>query len=394
MKEKQLTLSQDYLSALREALQQAPDASLEVARGLGRQAVALGLETLDVCRIHQEALRILLAPGSGKSALLDEALIQRSGAFFMEVITPIEEALLGARDANLQLAQRTKELAASNDELKREISRRKAVEDSLRTSETTTSRLLEESLRWQKELRHLSRQLLKAQEEERKRISRELHDVVAQTLTGINLRLAALRSRNASNARDLNREIANTQRLVEESVDIVHRFARDLRPTVLDDLGLIPALRSYLEGFVDRTGVRVNFAASAEVESLSTNRRIVLYRVAQEALTNVARHAQASLVDVTIRLQDGFIVMEIHDNGTGFKVDELTPRGPRSNGRLGILGMRERVEMAGGTFSVISAPGQQTTVQVELPWKGRRRSRLQTPGTSSDEVPGEPLPNP
>lgn len=372
MNSKQLTLSRGYLVSLRKYLKINRDEACGMGRSLGERAVALGLETHDVVRMHQAALLALVSPR--KRDLPVDALIQRSGDFFIEAIAPMEEAHLGARKANLLLTQRTRELAITNEELKREISQRKAAEHSLQTSEKTTSQLLEESLRLQRELRDLSRQLLHAQEEERKRISRELHDVIAQTLAGINLRLAILRSRNTINAQDLNREIARTQQLVEQSVDIVHRFARDLRPTVLDDLGLIPALQAYLEGFRERTGVRVNFAASAESAALSADRGIVLYRVAQEALTNVARHAKASLVELNIQPLDGAIVMEIHDNGSGFQVDDLTSPG-QVNGRLGILGMRERVEMAGGTFSVKSAPGQQTTVRVNLPLTGLKPKR-------------------
>ena len=106
----------------------------------------------------------------------------------------------------------------------------------------------------QEQLRLLSRQLLSAQEEERKRISRELHDVIAQTLTGINVRLATLKKEATLNTKGLERNIARTQRLVEKSVDIVHRFARELRPTVLDDLGLIPALHSFMKNFTRRDG--------------------------------------------------------------------------------------------------------------------------------------------
>lgn len=399
MNRKQLTLSRVYRPALRTYLKQAPAASLQTARGVGQQAVALGLGTLDLAKIHEAALLVLIAPKEpGAPVLPVDAWIRLSNAFFIEAITPIEEAHRGACEANIQLAQRTTELAASNDELKREISRREAIEASLRTSETTTSRLLEESLRLQKELRQLSRELLKAQEEERKRISRELHDVIAQTLAGINIRLATLRSKNRLNAQELNREIAQTQRLVEQSVDAVHRFARDLRPAVLDDLGLIPALQAYLEGFMERTGIRVNFAASAELGVICPERRIVLYRVAQESLTNVARHAQASLVDVSIERVGGVIIMEVHDNGVGFQMHDLTSPN-RSNGRLGILGMRERVEMEGGTFSVESAPGQQTTVRVNLPLDGRKpkssgRKRTQTAGARSNGVSAEPSFNP
>ncbi len=116
--------------------------------------------------------------------------------------------------------------------------------------------MLEQSDHLQEQLRRLSRQILSAQEDERKKISRELHDVIAQTLTGINVRLATLKKEAALNTKGLDRNIARTQRLVEKSVDIVHQFARELRPAVLDDLGLIPALHSFVKIFSKRTGIR------------------------------------------------------------------------------------------------------------------------------------------
>ncbi len=211
----------------------------------------------------------------------------------------------------------------------------------------------------------MSRQILSAQEEERKEISRELHDVIAQTLTGINVRLAALKKEAAVNTKGLDRNIARTQRLVEKSVDIVHQFARELRPAVLDDLGLIPALHSFMKNFTARTGVRTHLTAFAEVEQLDTARRTVLFRVAQEALTNVARHAQASRVEVNIQKLPEAVRMEIKDDGKSFQVERVL----RSKGdkRLGLLGMRERVGMVGGAFGVESAPGKGTTVRVEIP---------------------------
>ena len=142
--------------------------------------------------------------------------------------------------------------------LNREIARRKTVEESLQKSEQHQSRLLEQSHHMQEQLRHLSHQILHAQEEERKRISRELHDDIAQTLVGINVHLAALTREAGDNPRDLQRKIARTQRLVEKSVDMVHQFARELRPAVLDDLGLIPALHSFMKEFTKRTGIHIH----------------------------------------------------------------------------------------------------------------------------------------
>jgi two-component system sensor histidine kinase DegS len=153
---------------------------------------------------------------------------------------------------------------------------------------------------------------------------------------------------------------------VEKSVDIVHRFARELRPAVLDDLGLIPALHSFVKSFAKRSRLRINMRVLAGVEKLSSAKRTVLYRVAQEALTNVAKHARATRVQIDIRRSTGSICMEIKDNGKSFPVQRVLQA--KGNKRLGLLGMRERVEMVGGTFKVESTSGQGTIVQAQIPY--------------------------
>jgi PAS domain S-box-containing protein len=257
-------------------------------------------------------------------------------------------------------------LAASNQKLEAEMVRRRAVEKSLKKSEQHQRWLLAQSRLMQEQLRHLSRQVLKAQEEERKRISRELHDVIAQTLTGINLRLAALKRTAGLHTGDFGRNLARTQRLVEKSVAIVHRFARELRPAVLDDLGLIPALHSFMKDFAGQTGIRTHLTAFAGVEQLDTTGRTMLFRVAQEALTNVARHAHASRVEVNIqKLADGGVCMRIKDDGKSFGAEQaMVASGGK---RLGLLGMRERLEMIGGQFGIESAPDKGTTVVARIP---------------------------
>src|SRR5664280_26158 len=276
-------------------------------------------------------------------------------------------------------------LGASNLKLRREIIRRQAVEESLKQSEQHQSRLLEQSRQMQEQLRQLSRQVLQAQEEERKRISRELHDVIAQTLTGINIRLATLKKEAGRNTDGFDGKIARTQLLVGKSVDIVHRFARELRPAVLDDLGLIPALHSFMIDFAARTGVHTCLTAFARVEKMDIAKRTVLFRVAQEALTNVARHAHASRVEVKLqKLPDG-ICMQIKDDGKSFQVQPALLVG--GSKRLGLLGMRERVEMVGGAFGVESAPGQGTTIQVEIPFAKVRKGPLKKSGETTLECP-------
>jgi signal transduction histidine kinase len=362
--------SRRYQSALLAYLKQGPKASLHPAHGMGRRALVAGLKTLDIAKLHEQILVNRVLPGvpAGKRAVL----IHRAGTFFTEAITPIEQIHRSAREAARHLnkivemlSQRTVELAASNLELKQEIVQRQAVEAALKKSEHHYGELLEQSDRLQEQLRQLSRQILSAQEEERREISRELHDVIAQTLTGINVRLAALAKEAATNTKGLDRNIARTQRLVEKSVDIVHRFARELRPAVLDDLGLIPALHSFVKIFSQRTRIHVHLKAFAAVEQLDTTRRTVLFRVAQEALTNVARHAQASRVEVSIQKLPEGICMKIKDDGKSFQVDRvLNGKGSK---RLGLLGMRERLEMVGGHFGVESVQGKGTIIIAQFP---------------------------
>jgi PAS domain S-box-containing protein len=260
---------------------------------------------------------------------------------------------------------RLEALAVANRELRREIDRRQAVEESLRKSEQHYSRLLKESRQMQEQLRLLSRQVLTMQEEERKKISRELHDVIAQTLTGINVSLAGLKKQATSDTRSLERSITRTQRLVQQSVDIVHRFARRLRPTVLDDLGLIPALHAFMKRFKAETGIQVSLSAYAAVNRLDGEKRTVLYRVAQEALTNVARHAQASLAEVKLQKLDGAVCMTIIDDGKGFPAERRMSSDVGK--RLGLLGMGERLEIVGGKFTLTSRPGKGTTVRALIP---------------------------
>jgi len=284
-----------------------------------------------------------------------------------------------------EVRQRLEGLAASNQKLKKEIVQRQKGEAALKKGQTALKRseahyahLFEQSLQMQEQLRHLSRQLLLTQEEERKRISRELHDEIVQTLVGINVHLASLTMKAPFNIKDLRKKISQTQRLVEKSVTIVHRFARGLRPTVLDDLGLIPALQSFIKDFTKETKIRIHFTAFAGVEQLNSTQRTVLYRVAQSALTNVHKHARASDVNVSIlKLQDA-IRLEIHDNGKSFDLERVLFA--KRHKRLGLLGSRERVEMIGGKFGVESAPGHGTTISAEIPFDDDKPKR--TPKTS------------
>lgn len=228
MKQKLIRLSQRYVTALRKHLKPGSGASLQPALSLGRQAVASGVETLELARIHERALATLeLSDGKNGHA-------KRSEIFFTEAIIPIVETHRAARHSkkelirlNEALIRRTLELAATNRQLKRGIVRRKSVEAALKKSGNHYTKLLKNSLHLQEGLRQLTHRMLAAQEDERKKISLELQDEIAQTLLGINVRLLSLKHEARLNTKGLKNEIASTQRLVAKSAKSVRRVARE-----------------------------------------------------------------------------------------------------------------------------------------------------------------------
>lgn len=360
-------LPERYLAALRHHLRPRSRKASSAARRIGRTAQALGVETLDLARMHERALDVLQGrrERTGRLAAL-------ASAFFIEASAPIEQTHPAGREVRRQvrglreaLRVRTAALAAARRRLKHEVALRKRVQETRAKGARENRVLLAQSRLMQEQMRDLARRVLLAQEEERKEISRELHDEIAQTLAGINVQLASLKEAAAVNTCGLSRKIAATQRLVGRSVKAIHQFARDLRPALLDDLGLIPALRSFMRALPGRSGMRIHLTAFVGIESLDSVKRTALYRVAQEALTNVARHARASIVTLHIEKVRGAICMEVKDNGRSFRPDEILAS--KTNRRLGLLGMRERVEMLGGTFAIESTPGVGTTVRATIP---------------------------
>jgi signal transduction histidine kinase len=230
MKQKLLGLSQRYVVALRKHLK--PDRRGNSPNGaalsLGREAVALGLETLELARMHQRALVSLALPERKRG------LIKRAEVFFTEANTPIEETHRAMRQTKFHLSrlketlgQRTLELAATNRQLQRGVARRKAMENDFAKSGKHHQKCLEESLQLQKRLRQLTHRVLAAQEADRREISAELQDEIAQTLLGINVRLLSLKQEARSNSKGLKNDIASTQRLVVKSVRSVRRVARE-----------------------------------------------------------------------------------------------------------------------------------------------------------------------
>jgi signal transduction histidine kinase len=205
-------------------------------------------------------------------------------------------------------------------------------------------------------------------------------------LTAVSVTLAALKSSDLGAAGNADAKIIEAQRLLRNTMEVVHNFARELRPSILDELGLLPALRSYLNGFAALTGLQVRLQSSNVAEQLGPERKIVLFRVAQESLTNVAKHAEASQVAVTLRKVRDTISMEVSDNGKSFQVG-----GERVHGkRLGLLGMQERVRLVDGKFSILARPAVGTKVRVVVPLEADGPgggANKQTAGRSGGRLP-------
>jgi signal transduction histidine kinase len=206
-------------------------------------------------------------------------------------------------------------------------------------------------------LRQLSKRMLSVQEKERVRIAREVHDELGQALTAMKIDLQQLGMRHPAAVESL----VPISRAIDETVDLVRRIATDLRPAVLDDLGVTAALEQQLRRLRESSGLKTTLTVSEEPE-LDMLTGVTLYRIAQEGLANVIRHAQASEVEVSLSIEEGAAVLEIRDNGKGMSREQIT-----SSRSLGLLGMRERAELLGGHVAIESRPGEGTVVRATLP---------------------------
>jgi two-component system sensor histidine kinase UhpB len=212
--------------------------------------------------------------------------------------------------------------------------------------------------RLEAERRRAGSAALQAQEEERTRVARDLHDEVNQSLTGLLLRLEAAREQAPP---ELEAELAETKALANQAMRELLSLARQLRPTALDDLGLKAAIAGQVEQLA-RGEIEAEFAADGDFSGLDDDSQLVVYRVAQEALSNAARHSGAGHVAVELRRSqgDGDVELKVSDDGRGFAFDE-------SEGGLGIGGMRERALLIGGELTIESRPGHGTTVRLAVP---------------------------
>ncbi len=219
-----------------------------------------------------------------------------------------------------------------------------------------------ERRRIEQELRDLSRRLVNAQEEERRSIARELHDQISQSLALLKLLLDKAMSNPAGR---LNFSFSEAQELVIELIDQVRNLSLNLRPKMLDDLGLLPTLLWHFERYTAKTGIDVEFKHTGLNTELPAEVSTAAYRIVQEALSNVARHASTGKVAVRVFTDSHYLHIEVSDSGVGFDPAKL-------EGRVssGISGMRERVLLLGGSFALKTAPGKGTHINVRLPLGG------------------------
>ena len=216
------------------------------------------------------------------------------------------------------------------------------------------------------QLTALSRRLVEVQEAERRQLSRELHDRVGQNLTALSINLDMLRTSLGGNADDRHSaRLRDSTALLESTADSIEDVMSELRPPMLDDYGLYPALNWYAKRFAERTGIEVDVVGSETSERPQPDIEITLFRIAQEALTNVAKHAEATRVQIDLEHTDGHCVMRVTDNGIG--IDSARAGDIRERRGLGMVTMRERTQAVGGRFTASTVPGGGTEIAIEVP---------------------------
>jgi signal transduction histidine kinase len=302
-------LGREYTAALRRYLKHGGEAALARAYELGRQGLGEGRGVLSMVALHQEAMAELLAAPKGVNVLTPEAFA-RAGMFFTESMSPFEMTHRAFSEANAAL-------------------------------------------------HHMNHAL----EEELKRIAHALHDGAGQLLAAVHLSLDEV-DRGLDPIGQGRLQVARKH--LHDVYEQLRHLSHELRPTILDDLGLVPAIEFLSEGFARRSGLRVAVQSSNGVR-LPVRLETVLYRVIQEALTNVSKHARATAVKIQFKISDKMVKCSITDDGVGFNTAP-TEQHPNFHG-LGLLGMKEKLQPFGGDLKIRSAPGQGTKLFITVPWR-------------------------
>jgi signal transduction histidine kinase len=230
-----------------------------------------------------------------------------------------------------------------------------------------------ENARLYEDMHFYARQITRAQEDERKRIARELHDDTIQALVALSRRLDALSSFSEQLPQPTMRHFKQLRELTTSALRNVRRFIKDMRPPALDHLGLVPAVEGLTSDLAEKEGIEIKLTVGGQKRRLTPEEELVLFRIAQEALNNARRHSQASQVAIQMEFYPDGVRMTIHDNGQGFKVPEKTGD-LVATGKLGLIGMYERARLLGGTLLVESEPGKGTTVIADVPIQSAPKS--------------------
>ncbi len=298
-------LAAQYAAALESYLAQGGEEALARAYELGRGALRHGVSLLEMAMVHHQAL-VKVSPGAGTAEAAGETM-KAAENFFVESLSPYEMSQRGVREANSAL-----------------------------------------------------RQINETMEAQARQIARALHDEAGQLLASVHIGLEEL----AREAPDFYGRLREVRGFLDQIEEELRRLSHELRPTILDDLGLLPALEFLAEGVSKRTRIPITVKGS-QAGRLPAAIETAVYRVVQQGLNNVARHARAGRVVVRLRREDHTLRCSVKDDGVGFEVSAvLSKRGWRG---LGLIGMRERITSLGGSLEVISAPGKGTELLITIP---------------------------
>jgi len=231
--------------------------------------------------------------------------------------------------------------------------------------------LFEEARHREARMRQLTQRLLTAQEDERRRIAQDLHDHAGQVMSALSMQLRHLRAHlgEAERAR-IASELDRFGTMTDQGLEEIHKLVYDLRPPVLDEYGLVAAVRAYVHSHLQPAGMHVELKTAGTESRCSRDVETAAYRIIQEATTNALRHAEATRLEIRIDQRQDSVTVAVRDNGIGFDTKAAPTRAT-----LGLDGMRERAELVSGTFQLISAPGQGTTIVARLPFPPQRRRR-------------------